>query len=89
MSDAIIVALLSCGGTLVGSVVSILTANRLTNFKIEVLQKEMEELKEETKKHNQVIERTFKLEEHAAVLDEKVKVVNNRIADLEKKEAHK
>lgn len=88
MSDAIIVALLSCGGTLIGSVVSILTANRLTNYKIEVLQKEMAELKDETKKHNQVIERTFKLEEHSAVLEEKIKVANNRIADLEK-EAHK
>lgn len=84
MSDTIIVALLSCGGTLVGSVVSILTANKLTNYKIEVMQKELEELKDETKKHNQVIERTFKLEEHAAVVDEKIRVANNRIADLEK-----
>lgn len=76
MSDTIIVALLSCGGTLLGSVVSILTANRLTNYKIEQLQ-------EQVKKHNNVIERTFKLEEHAAVVDEQIKVANHRIQDLE------
>ena len=76
MSDTIIVALLSCGGTLLGSVVSIFTANRLTNYKIEQLQ-------EQVKKHNNVIERTFKLEEHAAVVDEQIKVANHRIQDLE------
>ena len=34
-------------------------------------------------KHNQVIERTFRLEEHEAVVDEKIKVINHRIEDLE------
>ena len=77
MSDTIIVALLSCGGTLIGSVVSIFTANRLTNYKIDQLQ-------EQVKKHNNVIERTFKLEEKTAVLDEQIKVANHRIEDLEK-----
>lgn len=35
--------------------------------------------------HNGVIERTYKLENATAVLDEKVKVANNRIADLERR----
>lgn len=83
MADSIVVAILSLIGTAIGSVVSVLTANRLTNFKIEMLQKELTELKDETKKHNQVIERTFKLEERAAVVDEQIKVANHRIADLE------
>lgn len=76
MSDAIVVAILSLCGTAVGSVVSVLTANRLTNYKIDALQKQVE-------KHNNLIERTFRLEEHAAVTDEKIEVANHRIADLE------
>ena len=35
-------------------------------------------------KHNQVIERTYALEESVALMDERVKVANHRIADLEK-----
>lgn len=76
MSEAIIVAVLSLVGTAIGSVVSVLTANRLTNYKIDALQKQVE-------KHNQVVERTFRLEEHAAVIDEQIKVANHRISDLE------
>lgn len=76
MSEAIVVAILSLVGTAIGSVVSVLTANRLTNYKIDALQRQVE-------KHNQVIERTFKLEEHSAVIDEQIKVANHRIADLE------
>jgi len=76
MSEAIIVAILSLVGTAIGSVVSVLTANRLTNYKIDALQKQVE-------KHNQVVERTFRLEEHSAVVDEQIKVVNHRISDLE------
>lgn len=76
MTEAIVVAILSLVGTAMGSVVSVMTANRLTNYKIDALQKQVE-------KHNNLIERTFRLEEHAAVVDEQIKVANHRIADLE------
>lgn len=76
MSDTIIVAILSLVGTAAGSIVSVMTANRITNYKIESLE-------EQVKKHNNVIERTYKLEEKFAVLDEQVKVANHRISDLE------
>ena len=78
MSDTIIVALLSLLGTLVGSIVAVLTSNNLTKYKIEELTRQVE-------KHNAVVERTFKLEEHAAVVDEQIKVANHRIQDLEAK----
>ena len=85
MSDTIIVALFSCVGTLAGSVVSILTANRLTSYKIEVIQKEMAELKEETKKHNKVIERTYQLEQDQAVLKTEIKMLEERYKETEAK----
>lgn len=55
MSETVIVGLLSLAGTVLGSLAGILTANKLTNFRIEQLEKKVD-------KHNSVVERTFKLE---------------------------
>lgn len=55
MSEGVLVALLSLAGTLLGSLAGILTASRLTNYRIEQLEKKVET-------HNKVVERTFKLE---------------------------
>ena len=76
MNDAVLVAIISLIGTLVGSFAGIITANKLTNFRIEQLEKKVE-------KHNSVIERVYKLEKHEAVVDEEIKVANQKIYDLE------
>ena len=44
----------------------------------------IEQLEKKVDKHNDLVERTFRLEEEAHVLDEKVKVANHRIDDLER-----
>lgn len=41
-------------------------------------------LSKRVEKHNNVIERTYKLEQLAAVQEEQIKVVNHRIEDLER-----
>lgn len=76
MSEGVIVAILALIGTLVGTFGGILTANKLTNYRIEQLENKVE-------KHNKVIERVFKLEEKEAVIEEKISVANHRIDDLE------
>ncbi len=76
MSEAIVVAVLSLAGTLGGSLLGILAANRLTNYRIEQLEAKVE-------KHNQVIDRVYKLEQRDAVVEEEIKVANHRIDDLE------
>lgn len=76
MSDAIIVALLSLAGTLIGTFSGIMAANKLTNYRIEQLEKKVE-------KHNQVIDRVYNLEKSEAVFEEEIKVANHRIDDLE------
>jgi len=76
LSETIIIALLSLAGTLFGSLGDILTANKLTTYRIQELEKKVE-------KHNNVIERVYNLEKHEAVLDEELKVANHRIEDLE------
>lgn len=74
--EAIIVAILSLVGTLAGSLGGILTANKMTNYRIQQLELKVE-------KHNQVIERVYQLEKDEAVVDEEIRVINHRIADLE------
>lgn len=55
MDSNIIVALFSLAGTLIGTFGGIITANKLTNFRIEQLEKKVE-------KHNTIVERTYILE---------------------------
>ena len=78
MSETIIVAVLGFAGTLVGSLFGVLAANKLTNYRIEQLEKKVE-------KHNNVIDRVYKLEQQNAVEEEEIKVANHRIDDLERK----
>lgn len=78
MPSEVIVGLLSLAGTLIGSIAGIMTSNRLAMYRIEQLERKVD-------KHNTMIERTYKLEEAQAVLEEKIKVANNRILDLENK----
>lgn len=76
MNESIVVALLALLGTLGGTFGGILTANKLTNYRIEQLEKKVE-------KHNQVVDRVYILEKQEAVFAEDMKVVNHRIEDLE------
>lgn len=78
MDDTLVVALLSLVGTLAGTFGGIMTSNRLAGYRIEQLEKKVE-------KHNNVVERVFKLEDNDKLLDEKIKVANHRIDDLEEK----
>lgn len=68
MTESVIVAIISFMGTMVGS----LSGLRLVNYRIQ-------KLEEKVNKHNQVIQRTF-------VLEEQMKVANHRISDLERHE---
>lgn len=77
MNNEILVAIISFAGTAVGSIVAVVTANSLTNFKIE-------ELKKQVEKHNTIVDRVYKLEASDQVRTEEIKVINHRIEDLEK-----
>ena len=73
----IMVALIGLLGSAAGAFVGVVTSAKLTNYRIEQLEKKVD-------KHNTVIERTYKLEETQAVIQEQIKVTNHRIGDLEK-----
>lgn len=72
----IVVAILAFCGTVVGSVAGILTANKLVNYRLEQLEKKVSA-------HNDLIDRMYSVESRTNVLEEKVKVANHRIDDLE------
>ena len=55
MSDVIMAALIGMVGSSIGALGGILVSSKLTNYRIEQLEKKVE-------KHNDVVERTFKLE---------------------------
>lgn len=69
MSSEVIVAFIAFLGTTLGTFGGIVASSKLTNFRLEQLERKVD-------KHNSVIERTYRLEEQ-------VKVANHRIADLE------
>jgi hypothetical protein len=73
MTEAIITSILSLVGTLGGTFGGILISSKLTNFRIEQLEKKVEQ-------HNSVVERTYKMEG-------KVTELQHEVADL--KEYHK
>lgn len=68
MSETVLVSVLSLIGTLGGTFGGIVVASKLMNYRIEQLEKKVE-------KHNNVVERTFKLEGE-------MKEVQHEIVDL-------
>lgn len=46
----------------------------------------LEELTKRVDKHNNVVERTYSLEQKVVVQEEQIEVANHRISDLEEKE---
>ena len=73
MAGQIIIAIISLIGTLIGTFAGILTSTKLSNYRIEQLEKKVE-------KHNSVVERT-------ALLERDMKTVWHEINEL-KEEAH-
>ena len=77
MSDTVMVAIISLVGTLAGTFGGIMTSNKLTGYRIERLEEQM-------KKYNNLIERTFKLEENTALQEQSIQNINHRLDKLEK-----
>ena len=76
MSETILVALIGLAGSGAGAFGGILVSSKLTQYRLEQLERKVEV-------HNQVIDRVYKLEERTELQEEKIKVANHRIEDLE------
>jgi predicted transcriptional regulator len=88
MDTAIIASMISAGAAILVCMVN----NHFTMKRTEKAQQDnivlisyrLEQLEQKVDRHNTLIERTYELERRADVLEEKQKVVNHRIDDLEK-----
>jgi hypothetical protein len=74
MSSEIIVGVLSLFGTLIGTIGGILASNKLTLYRIEQLEKKVD-------KHNNVIERMYKIEERVAIIETDIKDIRKDVDD--------
>ena len=80
MSESIIVAVLALIGTLAGAYLANRKSSALIAYRLEELEKKVQA-------HNNLVERTYHLEERTEVQEEKIKGSNHRLGDLE--EYHK
>lgn len=74
--STIIVAVLALIGTLTGAYLSNSKTKALLAYRLEQLELRVN-------KHNNLVERTYHIEEEQEVIKEKIKVANHRIDDLE------
>lgn len=76
-------------GTVISALVTLavcIISNRAAYKKTEALiVYRLEQLEKKVDKHNNLVERTYKLEESAVLQEEKIKVANHRIEDLERR----
>ena len=68
MPEGIVIALITLGGSGIGSLCGIIISSKLTTYRLEQLEKKVD-------KHNTIIERTF-------VLEGDMKLVKQEIEDL-------
>ena len=74
MSNEIVVGGLSLIGTLTGTLGGILASNKLVTYRLEQLEKKVD-------KHNNVIERMYKIEERVTVIETEISEVRKDIDD--------
>lgn len=75
MPDVVIVSLISLAGTLFGSIAGVMTANRLTTYRVEELEKKVD-------KFNNLVERTFMLEQSTARQWDRIDEIKSDIAEI-------
>lgn len=76
MNEAITVALIGLAGSGLGTFGGVLVSNRLTQYRLEQLEKKVQA-------HNNLIDRMYQVEERTEVQEEKIRAANHRISDLE------
>ena len=70
MNDTVVVAAFSLTGTVIGSLTGILTANKLVNYRLK-------KLEEKVQAHNNLVERTYKLEGRMCEAEHNIRDLRN------------
>ena len=77
MTDAIIVALITGAFSFLGVYISNRKSAAVVEYRLEQLEKKVQA-------HNNLVERMYAAEDKINIQDEKIKVVNHRLDDLER-----
>ena len=72
MKNEFVSGIFSLVASLVGTFGGIITSTKLINYQIN-------ELKKRVEKHNNVIERTYRLEEHCKYVDERIEKLESEV----------
>jgi hypothetical protein len=72
MQPEIIVGILSCAGTIIGTLGGIIATSKLTNFRLQ-------QLEEKVNKHNNLVERMYKVEGQVQENINDIKEIKNMI----------
>lgn len=87
MSAEIWVAIIMSVSSLAGVIITVVWGNKKNEKRskeqTDLTLYRIDQLEEKVNKHNNLIERTYKIEQRLEVDEEKLKVANNRIKDLE------
>lgn len=74
MTSEVLIGVLSLIGTLIGTIGGILASNRLVTYRLEQLEKKVD-------KHNNVIERMYKIEERVTVVETEITEIRKDVDD--------
>ena len=80
MNESVFVALIS--GVCV-AVPSLIATIKLNGKNQALLEYRLIQLEEKVNKHNQIVERTYTLEDRCNLIDDRIKTMNHRFEDLE------
>lgn len=87
MSDAIITGIVAILVCIINNWVQYNKTRQETDKTVALIELRLSELSDRVARHNQVIERTYKLEESTALQDAELKRLNERIKIMEGKSA--
>lgn len=78
MSDAVVVALITGAVSLLGSVMSMVVSARKAKQQADVTLWRIDELEQKVSKHNNLVERTYKLEGRVTEAEHDIRDLKNR-----------
>ena len=75
MTEAVVVALITGGVALVGNILTMISNNKLMEFKIDELREDFADLRDRVNKHNNLVERL-------TIVEQSTKSAHKRLDDL-------
>ena len=85
MTEALITGIVAIAVCMINNHYQQKRTEKANHKTVALIDYKLSELTKRVDKHNNVIERTYRIEEAISLQDEKMKVANHRIEDLEKK----